>query len=100
MTPINPLAMQSPEPSTVSSNASSGSLFGSPSPDSSSQSASKQLITQVASVHSSLKSLAETYPDMSEAVDSAIEALKMGMTRAIGGMQSSGNSEGSQPAYA
>lgn len=99
MTSLNPLAMQSSSPN---SGANEGmSLFGSspPSQDSSSQSASKQLISEVASVHSSLKGLAEAYPDMSEAVESAIEALKQGMTRAIGGMQSR-ESEGSQPTYA
>lgn len=71
-----------------------------PAPDvSDAMSAGKQLISQVAQIHSSLKGLAQAYPEMSQAIDKAIQALKEGMTKTVGGMQSKG-SEGGAPPYA
>lgn len=109
MTYPNPISQQNQsEGSQQSSNGSS--LFGSPSssqqpqqqqqPQQSSQEpASRQLIAEMASVHSSLKSLAKSHPEMSESVDKAIETLKSGMSKAISQMQTRGN-EGNSPSYA
>lgn len=106
MTPPNPLSgmmgSQQPSPQEQPQGPSFLGNGGDPQASqaaSAAQSASKQLISEVASVHSSLKGLAQSHPEMADSVDQAIDLLKQGMTKAISAMQSK-ESSGSQPAYA
>lgn len=96
MTPPNQLSQQDSQQSQPGQGMFGGSQA---SQQQAQQSASKQLIQEMASSVSTLKGLAKAHPEMSESVDKAIEILKGGMTKAISGMQSRG-SEGSEPSYA
>lgn len=61
--------------------------------------AARELNDQIAPAIQLLSEIATQFPEMSTAVNVAIEALKEGMTRTISTMQS-GASEGGVPAYA
>ena len=109
MTPQSQLGSSQPQgqPSPQGSQAQQGesdvggvSLFGSQEQQqAATQSAAKQLISEVASIHSSMKGLAKAHPEMSESIDKAMQLLTSGMTKAISTMQPK-KSEGKQPAYA
>jgi len=99
MTPPNPLASQ--QSSQSSPQQGQSPLFAQQQQDSQqqdAQSAAKQLISEMASIHSALQGLAQSHPEMAQNVDQAFQVLQAGMDKVISGMQ--GESRGNQPAYA
>lgn len=92
--PSAPIA-PSPQPS-LSIGGQGPDPSATPNPE---MSAARQLIGQVATIHSSLKELASTYPELGPAANQAMQILQTGMTKAIQGMRNS-EGEGTSPSYA
>ena len=90
-------AMLSPPPSTPEP-ASETALA----PQSAAQAelpSAKKLVVDAARINTLLKDLAEQFPELSPAVDVALQSLREGVVKATLGMQSPPQAEGGQPLY-
>jgi hypothetical protein len=76
-----------------------GAMFGGSQQQPDSNSAARQIISEVAPITSALSQLAQSHQELAETVDICLQALKKGLMDAISQMQSQQGNQAGTPQY-